>query len=425
MTGLVGHVHLQEGVDEVAIFGPTADVLNEDRKVTELLDVLRRHLGMDIAALSMLDDDGLLVVQVVSGDATGFGIAPGMTLLRGKELHERHWMGDLPAVCPDTSRDSRIVAPLASALHVGAFATTCVVDAAGEPYGLLACCAHEPRPALRDRDAQFLVMMAEFLRTSMVGLQRMWEARSRTWRTVCDVVDAGGPRIVYQPIVRFETGAVAGVEALSRFPDRGEGDGGPLGWFADAKVIGLGPELEMTAIHQALSALASLPPGVKMAVNASPGTVTAGLVHLCALKEKDRQRLIVEITEHEDCASYPEAMRAVRRLRAHNIHVAIDDAGIGYSGLAQLLRLRPDIIKIDGMITRGIDQDPACRAVAAGLVQLAREIDGTVIAEGIETIADRDAVVAAGIPYGQGHLLGRPAPTVEAACTARTTLDGA
>ncbi|WP_336501271.1 EAL domain-containing protein [Candidatus Frankia alpina] len=93
----------------------------------------------------------------------------------------------------------------------------------------------------------------------------------------------------------------------------------------------------------------------------------------------------------------------------------MDDIGTGYAGLEQLLHLRPDIIKLDRIITRGIDADAARRAIATGLVQVAGEIGGSVVAEGIETAAELATAMAAGILYGQGYLLGRPGPPAGAA----------
>ncbi|WP_232794333.1 EAL domain-containing protein [Pseudofrankia saprophytica] len=240
----------------------------------------------------------------------------------------------------------------------------------------------------------------------------MWEARSQVWSAISDLIDAGGPRIVYQPIVRLDTGAITAVEALARFPNR---CGGRVhnteDWFLDADQVGLCVELEMIAIERALDALPHLTRGTRLAVNASPSTIATAIVEFVH-DLPVRNRLIIEITEHENCIAKPAAMRAIHHLRDLGIQIAIDDTGTGYSGLEQLVKLRPDIIKLDHILTRGINRDPARRALATGLVQLAREIDGTVVAEGIETSAECDAVIDAGVFYGQGYLLGKPAPAL-------------
>ncbi|MDT3445712.1 MULTISPECIES: EAL domain-containing protein [unclassified Pseudofrankia] len=400
-----------------ATFGPAGEVLEPDQKVTELLDVLRHHLAMDVAVLSMWDGD-LLVTQVVSGDGDSFGLAPGVTIRRGKDLGRKMEAGEVPTVVGDTHEDARMAdSPLLRRLRARAYVTTCLTDTTGAPYGLLMALAHHPRPALQDRESRFLSEVADFIRDSLIDLRRIWEERSRVWHAICDLVDNEGPGIVYQPIRRMTTNAVVGIEALSRFPARCcDRIRDPQGWFADAALVGLGAELELASIQRAITVLPHLPAGVKLAVNASPKTVTAGLVAIaCDLPERDR--LVVEVTEHENYTGCAEVMRAVDCLRDHGIHIAVDDAGAGYSDLEQLLRLRPDVVKLDCVITRGIDQDPARRAVAAGIVRLAEEIDGKVIAEGIETTAERDSAIGVGVHYGQGYLLGKPTPELAVACS--------
>ncbi|MBL7498262.1 EAL domain-containing protein [Frankia sp. CNm7] len=391
-------------------FGPSAKVLEPDDKVMELLDVLRRHLSMDVAVLGMWDKD-LLVVQVISGDGSSFGLAPGVTIRRSKELYEDLRALGLPSVSADTKRDAHAAtAPMVRNLDVGSYASAELVDSHGQLYGLLCCLAHQPHPGIRERDCHFVRMVAEFLQDSLIDLRRMWETRSRASRAICGLIDGGGPRIVYQPIVRLGSGALVGVEALSRFPPRcGDEVHDTPGWFRSAWLVGLGIDLEMAAIHHAIEELPGLPPGIRLALNASPSTVTGGLVELlCDLR--DPYRVVMEVTEHENCAGNPDLVRAIDCLRDLGVRIAVDDTGAGYSGLEQLLRLRPDVIKLDYLITRGIDRDLARRTIATGLVRFTEEIGGAVVAEGIETIAERDAVVRAGVPYGQGYLYGKPAP---------------
>lgn len=397
------------------IFGPSVEVIEPDKKVTDLLDVLRRHLGMDVTLLGMWQDD-LLVVQVISGDGASFGLAPGVTVHRKVKNQRILLTPGVPLVSPDTRRDSRTRdQPIVKHLDVGAYVSANAVDSAGDPYGLLSCLSHQPRPGLRQRDQRFVHTMAEFLSDSLLDVRHMWEARCQVWRAVCDLVDRGGPRVVFQPIVHMTSGAVAGVEALSRFPDLGDTRvRRPSDWFTDADAVGLGTSLEMAAIHQAIDVLPDLPPGMKLAVNASPATVCTDLP-AAVRRLPDPTRLVVEITEHENWIDNPDIFRAIDQLRRSDVRIAIDDAGTGYSGLVQLLQIRPDIVKLDRLLTHGLDHSPARQVIANGLVRLADVIGGTVIAEGIETSAECEAAMAIGIPYGQGFLLGGPAASPPAA----------
>ena len=87
----------------------------------------------------------------------------------------------------------------------------------------------------------------------------------------------------------------------------------------------------------------------------------------------------------------------------------MDDTGAGYAGLQHLLRIKPNMLKLDTALTHGIDQDPVRRSLAAALVTFAVETGATIIAEGIETPGELDALQRLGIPWGQGYHLARPA----------------
>jgi EAL domain-containing protein (putative c-di-GMP-specific phosphodiesterase class I) len=92
--------------------------------------------------------------------------------------------------------------------------------------------------------------------------------------------------------------------------------------------------------------------------------------------------------------------------------MAVDDAGAGYASFAQLLRLRPDIIKIDGELIAGIDHDPVKRALATALTSLASELKAKLVAEAVETASQLNTLVQLGIEYGQGFHPGLPQPAI-------------
>lgn len=90
-------------------------------------------------------------------------------------------------------------------------------------------------------------------------------------------------------------------------------------------------------------------------------------------------------------------------------HLVLDDLGAGYSNLNRFLELEPDVVKIDRALVAGIDKDPRKRIMVKHLTALFVELGSTVVAEGIETADELSAVVDAGVHYGQGYLLARPA----------------
>ncbi len=213
--------------------------------------------------------------------------------------------------------------------------------------------------------------------------------------------------MVFQPIVDLETDAVLAVEALSRFeleprraPDR---------WFAEANEVGLGVELEMLAVAKALTDRPMLPEGVGLTINVGPQTI------MCpqfaeALSGTTGQGLVVELTEHNRVEDYPGLVTTLLAFRRSGTRLAIDDTGAGYSSLSHILKLAPDFIKLDRDLVNGIDLDPVRRALTSSLVSFATESGAPVIAEGVETKDELEALRHLGIRYVQGHLVGRPSP---------------
>ncbi|WP_422743971.1 EAL domain-containing protein [Mycobacterium sp. WMMD1722] len=208
---------------------------------------------------------------------------------------------------------------------------------------------------------------------------------------------------VVQPIVDLGTGTVVGWEGLSRFPDNR--DLTPQHWFEIARRIGRSLPLELAAIERVLAASTALPGEHFVAVNVSPVTAMDPEVQSTLLRAQ--RPLVVEITEHEP---FPDTLaEALVPLREHGIRLAIDDAGAGFASFEQLLRLRPDIIKIDGALTGGIENDPVRRALASAIVALAEEMKATTVAEAVENPRQMAALRRLGVHLGQGYLFGRPA----------------
>ena len=213
-----------------------------------------------------------------------------------------------------------------------------------------------------------------------------------------------GVRIVYQPVADIRRGAIVGVEALARFPDRT-----PDVWFEEAWSIGLGLELEIEAIRRALAGFESLPPDVYIAVNVAAETLLSHeLFEL--LSGYPGERIVVELTEHAAVEDYDQLNLAIARLRARGIRLSIDDAGAGVSSLQHVLRLRPETIKLDRSLTNGVDENPVLSALASALVTFAGSLGATITAEGIETLAQLVSLQKLGVAYGQGYFLARPAP---------------
>jgi len=226
--------------------------------------------------------------------------------------------------------------------------------------------------------------------------------RDELRRVIDDVVMASEIMPVFQPIFDLVTGEVVGFEGLSRFacqPARS-----PDKWIAMAHRVRRGIDLEFKALRATLKAALSIPDKYLVSVNLSPLALADQYVQQELLFYP--RNVIVELTEREPA---PDLLGAsVKPLRQSGIRLAIDDAGSGFAGLTTILRLQPDIIKLDRELTVGIDADPGRRALASALTHFAREIDAYTVAEGIETEDQMNLLRDIGIRYGQGYFLGRP-----------------
>ncbi len=236
---------------------------------------------------------------------------------------------------------------------------------------------------------------------------RLSEARARVEQTLAQhAVD-----IVFQPIVDLSSGQTAGFEALSRFPVQPERS--PAEWFADAVLAGHGVELELLAVQTALhrAATRALPLGSYVSVNVSPATLTSPrLVATIDSAPVPPIRIVLEITEHASIADYPVLLAATDVLRQRGVRLAVDDAGAGYASFRHILSMRPDCIKLDQTLVRGIHQDPARRAFAASVVMFALEVGASIVGEGVETAEDLRMALDLGFDAVQGYYLGRPQP---------------
>jgi len=122
-------------------------------------------------------------------------------------------------------------------------------------------------------------------------------------------------------------------------------------------------------------------------------------------------RTVLEISEHSPLFDHPEALQSeLARLRQAGYHIAFADFGSGFQGARALLDCRPDIVKIDRQLVRGIDRDPWRQEMVSSIVQTASDLGVAVVADGIDAVAELHEVVRQKIALGQGPLLGRAVP---------------
>ena len=212
-------------------------------------------------------------------------------------------------------------------------------------------------------------------------------------------------KIVYQPIVDLSSGKTVGFEALSRFP--ADPEIAPDKWFSEAHALGLGIELEVAAALAAISSFADLPEASFLSINLSPEAITH---RPCAdmLRAAESGRIVIEVTEHAQIEDYQVIKNCLLEARDGGVRLAVDDVGAGFASLRHILELAPDFIKLDQSLTAAIEFDRGQRALAQALITFGAELGATVVAEGIETRQQVEALRGLGVRYGQGYYLGRP-----------------
>ncbi len=258
----------------------------------------------------------------------------------------------------------------------------------------------------REDSRHVIWSMADVTVAHETQLGRAVDGQQRA-RRIQDLLAAGRLTVVVQPIVDLHTGAVVGGEALSRFP--GHPRPTPDRWFADATAVGLGVDLELMALRAALEQRSLMPESTYLSVNVAPSTAVSEKF-FDLLSQFRTDGLVLELTEHADVTDYVSLDEALDYLRSHGTRIAVDDTGAGFASLRHILNVRPDVIKLDLALVRGIHEDPARRALAKSLLAFAAEIGADIVAEGIETAAELAVLRDIGIPHGQGYHLGRPAP---------------
>lgn len=214
--------------------------------------------------------------------------------------------------------------------------------------------------------------------------------------------------VVLQPIVDVTAGELCGLEALARFHDQRT----PEDWFLDAHEAGVGADLELVAMRAQLELLAdasAVPGGKYLSVNASPALIVdPGFHALLRTPGLALDRLMLEITEHAAVRTYDEIRAVLLPYREQGLRLAVDDTGAGYASFNHVLRLRPDLIKLDRSLLADIDVDPARRAFVTAIVLMALELDAEVAAEGVERRAELEVLRTLGVDAVQGYLLARP-----------------
>jgi EAL domain-containing protein (putative c-di-GMP-specific phosphodiesterase class I) len=231
----------------------------------------------------------------------------------------------------------------------------------------------------------------------------------------------------YQPIVDLTTGTVLGLEALARLRGRDGWLMPPSAFVGVAEETGLVVPLGARVLSIALNDLAAwrraghdIGVSVNVAVRQlqQVGFAQDVLAELATYR-LEPERLTVEVLEEAMQHGTGAAAEELATLRRAGVHVAIDDFGTGYSSLGRLRALPVDVLKVDRTFVAGLGASREDLAIVAAVTQVAHELALVVVAEGVETEAQRDELLMLQCQRAQGWLYGHPVPAAEVDLGAR------
>lgn len=427
ITDLTPERHVEAELDRARWRDPLTGLVNRQR----FLDLLEPLAALDAQTLgvAIIDIDGFKGINETLGHAVGDRILVEVAgRLRDKvggagfasRLAADEFAVTLPVAGPEDVaafgqilvRDLRVRVPLDDE---GELFVTCSVGVA---------CGDGERPAVsifsdaesalgaakeagRDRAASF-----------ETGHRAAAVERSRRLGLVQRALDRREVIVHYQPIVQLESGTAIGVEALVRLPDPRGGILLPGAFIDLVEEVGLDSDLGALVLDQALHDLAEWPAPVDggelmMSVNVtSRQLIRPGFAHrvldACQRHGVAPGRVRLELTESMVMADLDAAVTALEDLRSKGITAALDDFGVGYSSMTYLRRLPVDLLKIDRSFVAGLPDDDDDRSIVSLVLGLADALGLEVTAEGIETEAQRAALLEMGCRCGQGFLFARP-----------------
>jgi EAL domain-containing protein (putative c-di-GMP-specific phosphodiesterase class I)/DNA-binding response OmpR family regulator len=368
-----------------------------------LVERLSTHAGVAFVSLLAADTEGGLTP--LAGWKAGFGTwrdGPQLSPASSGHLLGRAAEGPWTESGGDTQ-----------SAHTGRFSfrevgTVCFAPLRqdGDLLGLLVMASEPQVTASASGDLLAATIDFAAVATAVLGgplLRRRSERRDR--HGIERLISEAAFSPVFQPLVRLDDRTVVGYEALTRFADGTR----PDLRFREAGRLGLAQRLEEATIGEIVRVARALPAELPLGINVTPAlALEPGWLADLAGRAHQR-RLVVELTEHAEIEDYEPLRRGLASL-GPNVAVAVDDAGAGYASLRHILELRPRYVKLDMALVRGIDADPARQSLVTGLAHCVSALGGSIIAEGVETEAEAEALLRLDIEFAQGWLYGRPEP---------------
>lgn len=392
---------------------PLADAVqstDSNNVITQALNSVRNHLDMDFSYLSEFSGDDIVFREVSHIDELAI-VRPGDRMEQHRTYCSKVASGALPQLIQDTSeyssaQDIQVTHEIPIRSHI----SVPIKRRNGDLHGMFCCFSRKPNPTLNQRDLDIVTMFAGIVSHTINDQLEADEARKDARDEISELIESDGLETFLQPVVSLRDNRPVAFEALTRFEK--EPHRGPLWWFDKATKADMQVTLEMEAIERAIRLLPRIPEPIYLSVNASPLTMSS-VRFLNAMEKIPPNRMFVELTEHEEIAETAALMSVIGTLRRNRIGIAVDDVGAGYAGLSTILRLNPNVLKLDRSLVDGIHKDKAKQSLTTAMLEFAHQMGAFLIAEGVEEVTDDMMLRSLGARLGQGYLYSRPASARE------------
>jgi diguanylate cyclase (GGDEF)-like protein/PAS domain S-box-containing protein len=402
-------------------------------RLTQSLAALPRHRGA--LAVLFLDVDRFKVINDSLGHEAGDGVLVELgqrleRLMRPGDTVARFGGDEFVVLCQHIDHPAEAV-HVAERLTEG-LSGSIAVNGSDVVVTVSVGIAMSSSPAdlagdlLRDADAAMYRAKRDGRARSVLFADTMRQealARLDTEVELRRALTSGDLRLHYQPVVDLASGLVVGVEALLRWEHRTRGLVMPVDIITIAEETGLIVPLGEWVLEEACTQLVRWHqdcPHLTMAVNLSgvqlarPDLV-ARVGEVLERTGVRRSALSLEITESVLMRDAEEALGVLEELKALGVRISVDDFGTGYSSLSYLKRFPVDVLKIDRSFVDGLGSDADDLAIVQAILALATSLDIDIIAEGVETSAQREVLQGLGCRLAQGYLLGRPGAAADVA----------
>ena len=374
-------------------------------EIGDMIEALRARLDMDVAFVSRQ----IGTTHRIFTHVAARGVAPLASGDHNPNENSLCWLviqGKLPERVVDTSHyEAAACLPITDAINVRSHFSVPMRRRDGRVHGSLCCFSYRPRPDVGEREMQMIRSVAAIVSDQIESRIELEERGEEAAEAIARLIIDDALTVSHQPIYDLTDWHLVGHECLMRH--RHSPECSPRDLLEQARAAGRKLELELHMARKALATLDPAHPERFIAINVSPETLVSDALAR-VIPEGLESRLVIELNEAE-AATCLAGLKDAIAMWKERAWVALNSAGSGFAGLQSLVELGPDIVKIDREFLSGVASEPARRAAVKALVQFAGDTGVTLIAQGVETRADLQALRELGVRFAQGNILGKPA----------------